>query len=169
MNNIYGWRLPTKEELKTIRRTENRRFFKRTKYFFIISFLAIGLIYLITFASLSSKGGSKTENIYTLLILTIVLFFIIIVFLVLYKKLYQHFYGKKKNIEEVNTNTKFLYHQMAGGINDTEKLYTVVVRVDDSQVEILVDKKEYEKINEDTKIFIGRYKDEEKYNYYIYY
>ena len=171
MNNEfnYSWRSPTKEEVKMIKRIDNRRFFNRSKNYFLFLSLIIFLIYLVTFASLSYKTSKITENILTLGVLTAIIVFSIIVFSVTYKLLHRHFYGVRQNIEEVNDRVTFLYHHMVGGINDTEKLYAIVLRADNEQIELLVDQKDYEAVNENTKILLGRYRDGAQYSYYIYY
>ena len=52
-------------------------------------------------------------------------------------------------IQEVNDQVTFLYHHMVGGVNDQDKLYAIVLKVDNEQMELLVDQKDYEVINED--------------------
>lgn len=164
-----GWRCPSKEETTIMKRMESKRFLRKNKNFFFYSSLIIIIIYLATFASFSYKDGNSNENTYTLLFLTATLIITITIFAIIYLVLYRHFYGKKQNIEEINSNVTFLYHEMINGINDEEKLYAIVIKVDNEQLELLVDKKDYETINENTKLFLGRYKTETKYNYKIYY
>ena len=79
------------------------------------------------------------------------------------------FYGKRKNIEEVTSNAKFLYHHMVSGVEDTDKLYAIVVETDGMQIELLVDKNDYDKITEETNILLGRYREDNNYKYFIYY
>ena len=165
----YNWRKPSIEEIKRIKKMDRKRYFNRIKNFFFFLSLIVILVYLATFASLSYRDNKLTENILTLLILTIIVLASIIIFLVVYKLLYRHFYGVKMDIEEVNDRVTFLYHHMVGGVNDTEKLYAIVLKVDNEQIELLVDQKDYETINEDTKLLLGRYHDGAQYNYYVYY
>lgn len=171
MNNVLtaNWRVPSKEELKIIKRKDSKRFFNKIKNLLFYSILVIILIYLVTFASLSYKGNNGTENTLTLLILTGIILFVIIVFLVVYKLLYRHFYGVRQRIEEVTDNVRFLYHQMVSGVNDTDKLYAIVIQINNEQMQLLVDQRDYEIINESTRIFLGRFHDGTQYNYYIYY
>ena len=171
MKNFFtsDWHVPTKEELKQIKRLNNKRLFNKSKTFILFMFLALVLIYLATFASFSSKRGYEDENSLTLIILTGIIIFVIIVFFIAYKVLYSIFYGKRKNIEEVTSNAKFLYHHMVSGVEDTDKLYAIVVETDGMQIEILVDKNDYDKITEETNILLGRYREDNNYKYFIYY
>ncbi len=171
MNNYFtnNWHTPSQNEIKIIKRLDRRRFFTRTKNVFLFMFLIIVLIYLATFASFSYKESAKNENILTLLVLTAIILGVIIIFFTVYKLLYKHFYGKKSVIEEVNENVKFLYHHMISGVEDNDKLYAIVVETNGEQMELLVDQKDYELINEDTKLLIGRFNDGVGYKYFIYY
>ena len=124
---------------------------------------------MLVLASLSSKNGLSAENNLTMIILSLVLLFIIIVFFIIYKVLYKVFYGNGKGIEEINHNTKFLYHQLVSGVSDKEKLYAIIVSVDNQKMELLVNKRDYDKVSDNTKLFLGRYVDGKRYKYYIFY